>query len=648
MIGVQWLDPKGLWLLTEILPLVVFYLLKMKRRRARVPSTWLWAAAQRDLLARHPLRRLTPELALLLQIVALVALAAALARPTTRGKRIDVDHVAIVVDTSASMSTSSEADGAMATRIVLAQKAALDVVARLEPGAEAIVIEAARAPRVVCPFERAAQRLESAIGGLAAQDVEGDLQPAIALAADRLRALSGRRRIVLLTDGALAHAAPLAASGVPVEIITVGDTRDNAGIVRLDVRSGLDPATHREQVQVFAMLRSWGDRPREAFVTLTMEGASDPIASRRLLLRPEEKTPVVLSFEPRDDVRGKGLVVQLSPGDAFATDDMAFARVPPSPKMPVVTAAEVLSRSWLDRALQADESLDLRRLTLAQLETANVDPDALVVVESACPTRVPGRDVLVVAPPPGRCFGVDVGAAIETPAVTSWESSDPRLRFLSLDGVHVAQSASLQSSGAGARLVQSVSTSLLVDASTSGRAITVLGFEPGQSDWPLQASFVLFIRNVVELARQHREQASIGMVRTGEPLRIAVPLDVTSVALEAPQTAERTLAARDGLVVGPVLERAGLYRVHWSFPHMGETIVAANLTSELESDVRRREIAVDGSTATATNASAAKSALDTRSDLVAWFALAAALALALDIWWLTRGVRRPRHGQQVA
>ena len=30
----------------------------------RVPSTWLWAAAHRDLLAKHPFRRLIPELPL--------------------------------------------------------------------------------------------------------------------------------------------------------------------------------------------------------------------------------------------------------------------------------------------------------------------------------------------------------------------------------------------------------------------------------------------------------------------------------------------------------------------------------------------------------------------------------------------------------
>src|ERR1019366_6002659 len=103
--GLHLLDPKGLLLLAGLAPLVVLYILKIRRRRQAVPSTWLWAAAQRDLVAKHPFRKLVPEPPLLLEILALIALAVALARPSARGGTVDGDHVAIVVDASASMAT---------------------------------------------------------------------------------------------------------------------------------------------------------------------------------------------------------------------------------------------------------------------------------------------------------------------------------------------------------------------------------------------------------------------------------------------------------------------------------------------------------------------------------------------------------------
>src|SRR5260221_4206038 len=128
--GLELLNPKGLWLLSALAPLIVLYILKIRRQRVKVPSTWLWAAARRDLLAKQPFRRLIAELPLILQILAIVALAIALARPALRSKRISGDHVAVVIDTSASMGTRARGDkGVATTRLALGKAAAEGVVA---------------------------------------------------------------------------------------------------------------------------------------------------------------------------------------------------------------------------------------------------------------------------------------------------------------------------------------------------------------------------------------------------------------------------------------------------------------------------------------------------------------------------------------
>lgn len=135
----------------------------------------------------------------------------------------------------------------------------------------------------------------------------------------------------------------------------------------------------------------------------------------------------MLPFEPGPLEYGKGLTMQVSPGDALAIDDVAYGRVPHSRKMPVVHAA--LGYSWIARALDADPDLDVQKLTPTQLGTVNVEPDSLIIVEGACPESPPGLDVLVVNPPPGTCLGVEVAASVEQPQITSWEQGDARLRF---------------------------------------------------------------------------------------------------------------------------------------------------------------------------------------------------------------------------
>src|SRR6185436_3983035 len=114
------LSPAGLALLALLVPLVILYILKVKRRRRAVGSTWLWAVAKRDLMAKSPFKRLIAQVPLILQALALLALGFALARPATRGRAFTGDHVAIVIDTSASMSAAAPGPGdAPTTRLAL-------------------------------------------------------------------------------------------------------------------------------------------------------------------------------------------------------------------------------------------------------------------------------------------------------------------------------------------------------------------------------------------------------------------------------------------------------------------------------------------------------------------------------------------------
>src|SRR5262249_42361274 len=161
--------------------------------------------------------------------------------------------------------------------------------------------------------------------------------------------------------------------------------------------------------------KNYGTAPREAYVTVTVEGKREPSASRRVLLPPGEKTAVVLAFEPGALEFGKGLTMQVAPGDALAIDDVAYGRVPQSRKMPVTLAAA--NYPAIARALDADPDLDVQKLTPSQIGNVNVDPDALIIIEGACPENPPGLDVLIVNPPVGNCLGVDVAKEVEQPQI---------------------------------------------------------------------------------------------------------------------------------------------------------------------------------------------------------------------------------------
>lgn len=622
-------NPQGLWLLGLLGPLLLLYVLKVRRQRVRVASTWLWQAAARDMLARSPWQRLRARWLLLLEVMALTALGLALTRPTLSGAGIDSEHVALVLDVSASMQT----EVAGHSRFEAARAAGERVLGALSPGADVLLIEAGSEPRVVGPADRDLSRVRTRLSSLAALGVEGHLDRAIVLASEQLSQRAGSRRIVVISD-ANGLSAPLPQTKVPISIVKVGQAVDNAAIVRLDVGRAQDGATRRDRVEVFAEVRSFGSAARDVFVTLKQRGSPTVLASRKLRLEPEQKAPVVLGFDVTPGDSGTGLVVELSPHDALIVDDSAFGRVPPSRKLTTITTPPHYS-PWFERALLADPDLELLGVPLAELGSSSIDDDAFVVVGGACPAQIPGGDFLILNPPAGACHGAVVGPTLSAPVVTSWDRTDPRLRFISLDGVSLAKARSIDAPSPQSVLLRGREGALAVDLSSGGRTGTLLGFDVGETNWPLRASFVLFVRNLAEIARAHRASRVVGPARSGSPLRVRVPVALEQVTLTDPAGIESQLDARGGIAVVPQPSRPGFYLVSYQGDRPGVALSVVNLTSARESDLRDHvpgDVAGSVQTGVGTRAPVLEPPTD-------WGFVAAALALLLvviEVVWLTR------------
>src|SRR5262245_27084149 len=133
----SFLSPLALLLSTLSVPLLLLYFLKVRRRPVRVSSLLLWDPALRDREASTFFQRLQRDPLLLLQVLALLLLSLALARPAITVMGHGAKRVAIVMDTSASMKASDVSP----SRFVQAQREALGLLGRLGEGAEVMVIE---------------------------------------------------------------------------------------------------------------------------------------------------------------------------------------------------------------------------------------------------------------------------------------------------------------------------------------------------------------------------------------------------------------------------------------------------------------------------------------------------------------------------
>ncbi len=634
------LGPSALGLLALLLPLVLLYILKIQRKRRAVASTWLWQQAKRDLMARSPFRRLVVQLPLILQACALIVLALAAARPATRGKTISGDHIAIIVDTSASMSARDQQTGK--TRIALAKTVARELVRSLPPGSDAMILDAGRDPPIAFPADPHTPPMHTAINAITARHVEGDLGAAIGLAVSRLSQQGGRRQIYVVTDGNLARAAPLKSTAVPIELISVGHPTDNAAIVRVDVRAGEHPVLKRDQVQAFLLIANYGKRARELYVTMKQRNASDTLASRKVLVKPGQKLPVVLTFNPAPGDYGTGLSFDISPHDAMPVDDVAFGRVPAGRALPVYYGVDGDPDYWLLKALAADRDADVRRGSVGQLLASRAMPhDAFVIVQGACPVGIGGGDLLVIDPPPGDCFGTMVGAPIEGALMTSWrEKDDARLKWINrIEYPFVGKARLLRASSKRQELMRTDKGVVVTDISSNARYATLLGFAPGETAWPKDVGFVLFVRNLLEQARLHRSTGISGPARAGQPLRAAVPIAVKEVVVERPDGKKSKVVARKGLAVVPDVQQVGLYLLSWSAPQAGAFITAVNLASAAESDLTRTPKHTASASLKLSHAERAMTNHREHSWLLAILAL---IFIVFDVWYLTRRPRKKR------
>ncbi len=621
----------GLLLLLLAIPLVVLYILRVRRRKVSVGSTWLWAAAQRDLMAKSPFKRLLLQVPLLLQLALLAALAVALAKPARLAEGVFGEHVAIVIDVSASMSTQ---EGEAETRLSSAKAAAVELVKGLPPGAQLMIVEASHEPRIASPLDRDRARIDGAIRNVEQQDVVGNLSGAIALAVDRLKEFEDGR-VVVFTDGYLAEPPELAKTKTPIEFVLVGKPQNNAAIVRLDARVYTDGESKKELSEVFVLLANYGTESREAFVTVRLDGEESPRDSRRLVLPPGERTPVVLVFEASSAEAGRALVVDVSPHDAMPVDDVAYTKVPYGEDLEVwyLPKTPTDENVWALRAFSADPKVRLKKGVLGANDQS-IPAEALVVVDGACPAAdFPGGDLLVINPGPGACLGLNAKPAVKEPIITSWETGDARMRFVSLDRLHISEATPLEGGAHITELARADDNVIIRDASTPGRTATVVGFNVGESDWPLKASWVLFCRNIAEQARLHRTASTNTTLVAGAPLRVSVPAGTVSVAATSPTGATLDVSLRSGLAVIPRSSKVGIYRLSYSGRTTGAIAIPLNLTSETESNLSAlANLPSSGQVSTRRSEDAPKHFLE-----FGWLLAALGLALLLfEVWYHTR------------
>ncbi|MCW5893951.1 MAG: BatA domain-containing protein, partial [bacterium] len=405
-------NPLGLAALAAVAVLVV--LLRFARRGplVTVGSLWLWRQVP---AAPRVHRRVRTDLPFWLQLAAVVALAAALARPfwSAPARPGGGAPLVAVLDVSASMQTHEAAGPRLETA-----RALLDAeLAALPTGTPAMLVAAGARPRVAMRWTTDVAAVRAALANLAATDEPTRLPRALALAEAEQRRRPGTR-IAVATD------LPPAAGDVAWH--AVGATDDNAAVTRLAVDA--PPFAPVRAATVTATVRNFAARPRAVTVRADVDGV--PWATRPVILAPRGSAEIRLEAPPRDGV----VTVALDGGDALAVDDRAVTALAAARPLDLLLVSEsdtlaaalsALVGSLPDGRLEIVNPAGLRERDAGSTASA-LHPVA--ILDGVVPGHAGAlaRPALLVAPPPDNpvCPGRGVAAH---PAVVDWDDTHPIL-----------------------------------------------------------------------------------------------------------------------------------------------------------------------------------------------------------------------------
>ena len=313
------LAPLALLALPLLGIVVALYLLKLRRPTAPVGSLHLWESLTRDREANSLWQRLRVSPLLLFQIIILIALILALARPWVPSSETLGQNAVMIMDVSASMGSSDRDDGP--TRFKQAQDHAKDILDGLSQGAKAVLIASTDRATIIVPSTDDLGRVKSAIDNLTVQAAPSDMTAALKLAA-AFSASDANSVTYLISDGAFPPA-DSAVESLPgkLSFVPVGEAykpeEDN-----IDGNQGITALTlQKEDSGLSLFMQVSNSQLVTATRRIDLLADDEPWTARNIEIGPGSTQEIVVEDVP---IGARVLQARFAGPDSLGLDDRAW------------------------------------------------------------------------------------------------------------------------------------------------------------------------------------------------------------------------------------------------------------------------------------------------------------------------------------
>ena len=442
---------------------------------------------------------------------------------------------------------------------------------------------------------------------------------------------AGGATIHLFSDGRLPDAeSAITSAEDEVSFVQVGRTdASNVAITAMRADRAFDSPV---DISLYVGLQNTARTPQAVELELLINGVTSRVSAVTI---PAATPPIgaELGDDADDDARALAALLPWSPGvtgrtfefqqteggtfavqitapdpagDLLPVDNRAWMIVPPARQLSVALVSQ--GNLFLTTALEGLPLARLVQFTPDQYNRAaaagEMAPFDVVIFDGWVPTidggpgLPPGRFLVFGAVP--APLGVASGSEPAPAMMLDWRRDHPVMRMLLLDRLQMLRLPDVVvPDGSGATVLAETDRGpAILELSRAQTRAMIVPFDIGQSTWPLDVSFVVFIAASVNYIGQ--EGGVFGdsgdSLRPGSVLTDRLPIGAKSVRLEIPGTADRAdlQPATDGRIAYGPIRKAGLYAASWVGPAGagdatdGGRVVrtyAANLLDPAESDI---------------------------------------------------------------
>ena len=512
---IEFANPVGWWWAAIALPIVAFYILKVRLRRQSVSTMLFWDRVYDEKKPRAWWQQLRHWLSLLLQLALLLLLVAALLDPLWSWQKNQRRKLVLIVDNSASMAASDEGQ----TRFAQAKSTAAALVRSLRVGDEMAVLTAGGRAAVAIGLTGHARSLLEALDRIELTDAPNSLVSAVTMA-KRLVPASDQSKIMLLSDGCDPAINELQRD-TSITLYGFGKAQDNLAITQFQVRRSLLDAIG---YQVLVEVSNLSDQPQKCRLELNLEDALVDVVPLEL----EPGASKTLNLDHASATGGR-LVATLDAEDALTVDNRALAVLPTRRKMPITlaTPGSVFLKSVL-------ESIPLVDLSIVEAVPENwqASRDSILVLHQKIPQQLPAGKLLVINPR-NDCDLWTVGEPIETPLVSTVDETSPVTQHVRLTNVLFPAARTLNFTGEAESLDEtSLNNTALIKTPLDEPLLSyirrpsgdvlILNVDLDLGDLPLRIAFPVLMKNAVEWFQGNQGELQPAL-STGQPASIKLP-----------------------------------------------------------------------------------------------------------------------------